>query len=62
MHASPFIVNAEFTVNRAFELFRSLGLRHLLVNNNEGKIQGLLTRKDFILVYSHGHHQKWYNT
>ncbi|KAH8254695.1 hypothetical protein KR032_011697 [Drosophila birchii] len=36
------------SVPRIFQIFRALGLRHLLVINNENRIAGIITRRDFI--------------
>ena len=36
------------TVRRAYNLFRSMGLRHLPVVDNANTLRGILTRKDFL--------------
>ncbi|XP_020805482.1 H(+)/Cl(-) exchange transporter 7 [Drosophila serrata] len=48
MNPSPVRVNPHDSVPRIFQIFRALGLRHLLVINNENRIAGIITRRDFI--------------
>ncbi|SPP74226.1 H(+)/Cl(-) exchange transporter 7 [Drosophila guanche] len=48
MNPSPVRVNAHDSVPRIFQIFRALGLRHMLVINNENRIAGIITRRDFI--------------
>ncbi|XP_055609644.1 H(+)/Cl(-) exchange transporter 7 isoform X2 [Uranotaenia lowii] len=48
MNSSPYSVRPETSVPRIFQLFRALGLRHLVVVNLENRIQGIITRKDFL--------------
>ncbi|EDW09284.1 H(+)/Cl(-) exchange transporter 7 [Drosophila mojavensis] len=48
MNPSPVRVNTYDSVPRIFNIFRALGLRHLLVINNENRIEGIITRRDFI--------------
>lgn len=43
---TPYVVNEQTPVPRAFRLFRSLGLRHLVVLNRTEEICGIITRKD----------------
>eukprot|EP00624_Nannochloropsis_granulata_P007624 evm.model.NODE_8754_length_5386_cov_18.327702.2 len=43
---APFFVSEATTVPRAYRLFRSLGLRHLLVVNKKGQLVGVVTRHD----------------
>jgi len=43
---APFFVSEATTVPRAYRLFRSLGLRHLLVLNKKGQLVGVVTRHD----------------
>lgn len=38
------------TVYVCYQLFRSLGLRHLFVQDERGKVVGVITRKDLILI------------
>ncbi|XP_034107975.1 H(+)/Cl(-) exchange transporter 7 [Drosophila albomicans] len=48
MNHSPIRVNAHDCVPKIFNIFRALGLRHMLVINNENRIAGIITRADFI--------------
>ncbi|KAH8371896.1 hypothetical protein KR093_009264, partial [Drosophila rubida] len=48
MNPSPIRVNAHDCVPKIFNIFRALGLRHMLVINNENRIAGIITRRDFI--------------
>ncbi len=45
-NTAPFFVTEATSVPRAYRLFRSLGLRHLLVLNRRGQLVGLVTRHD----------------
>jgi H+/Cl- antiporter ClcA len=47
---SPLSVLKTTTVSRAYEIFRKLGLRHLVVCGYNGRVEGILTRKD-LMVY-----------
>ncbi|TMW67753.1 hypothetical protein Poli38472_007425 [Pythium oligandrum] len=46
MNATPHTVQDQTPVPRAFRLFRSLGLRHLVVLNRRHEVRGIVTRKD----------------
>mmetsp|Transcript_5905 Transcript_5905/g.17678 ORF Transcript_5905/g.17678 Transcript_5905/m.17678 type:complete len:877 (-) Transcript_5905:85-2715(-) len=46
MDQSPFTVLETFSVQRAYDLFRTMGLRHLPVVNKCNTVVGILTRKD----------------
>jgi chloride channel 7 len=46
---SPLTVSAASTVARAYEVFRKLGLRHLVVLGLTGEVVGMITRKDLML-------------
>lgn len=48
MNPSPYSVNLKTSVPRIFQLFRALGLRHLVVVTRENRIRGIITRKDFL--------------
>eukprot|EP01025_Chloroclados_australasicus_P031125 TRINITY_DN3140_c1_g1_i9.p1 TRINITY_DN3140_c1_g1~~TRINITY_DN3140_c1_g1_i9.p1 ORF type:complete len:584 (+),score=43.30 TRINITY_DN3140_c1_g1_i9:186-1754(+) len=51
---TPYIIDSTFSVKesqslyRAYILFRSMGLRHLPVVDNLGRVKGMLTRKDLL--------------
>ncbi|XP_050395786.1 H(+)/Cl(-) exchange transporter 7 isoform X1 [Patella vulgata] len=46
MNFSPYTVGPSFSMPRVFKLFRGLGLRHLIVVNNNYEPVGMVTRKD----------------
>ncbi|KAG5854456.1 H(+)/Cl(-) exchange transporter 7-like [Anguilla anguilla] len=46
MNPTPYAVPQETSLPRVFKLFRALGLRHLVVVDNENRVVGLVTRKD----------------
>uniref|UniRef100_A0A670ZCH2 Chloride channel protein n=1 Tax=Pseudonaja textilis TaxID=8673 RepID=A0A670ZCH2_PSETE len=46
MNPSPYCVPQEASLPRVFKLFRALGLRHLVVVDNQNQVVGLVTRKD----------------
>ncbi|KAJ8284042.1 hypothetical protein COCON_G00028920 [Conger conger] len=46
MNPTPYTVPQETSLPRVFKLFRALGLRHLVVVDNENRAVGLVTRKD----------------
>uniref|UniRef100_A0A672S4E3 Chloride channel protein n=1 Tax=Sinocyclocheilus grahami TaxID=75366 RepID=A0A672S4E3_SINGR len=46
MNPTPYTVPQETSLPRVFKLFRALGLRHLVVVDNENGVVGLVTRKD----------------
>lgn len=48
MNPSPYIVNQLTSVPKAFTLFRTLGLRHLVVTDDDNHVTGIITRKDFL--------------
>ncbi|VDL60927.1 unnamed protein product [Hymenolepis diminuta] len=47
MNPSPYSVSECMSMTRAFALFRLLGLRHLPVVDNNNRVRGIITRKDF---------------
>uniref|UniRef100_A0AAQ6A6B0 Chloride channel protein n=1 Tax=Amphiprion ocellaris TaxID=80972 RepID=A0AAQ6A6B0_AMPOC len=46
MNPTPYTVPQETSLPRVFKLFRALGLRHLVVVDDENRVVGLVTRKD----------------
>eukprot|EP01135_Chromosphaera_perkinsii_P009181 Nk52_evm16s1671 gene=Nk52_evmTU16s1671 len=48
MNKSPYCVTCTFPGEKTFGLFRSQGLRHMLVVNHSYELYGIITRKDFI--------------
>eukprot|EP00762_Andalucia_godoyi_P005431 ANDGO_08420.mRNA.1 Chloride channel protein C len=48
MHTAPITVSPRFSVSRAFQLFRTMGMRHLSVVDDENRVVGMITRKDLM--------------
>ncbi|KAK3520755.1 hypothetical protein QTP70_032293 [Hemibagrus guttatus] len=46
MNPTPYTVPEETSLPRVFKLFRALGLRHLVVVDDQNRVMGLVTRKD----------------
>ncbi|XP_047656403.1 H(+)/Cl(-) exchange transporter 7 isoform X2 [Tachysurus fulvidraco] len=46
MNPTPYTVPEETSLPRVFKLFRALGLRHLVVVDDQNRVTGLVTRKD----------------
>lgn len=46
MNKHPVVVPSDASVSRAYRLFRTLGMRHMLVGDAHPRLRGLLTRKD----------------
>ncbi|XP_050541566.1 H(+)/Cl(-) exchange transporter 7-like isoform X1 [Daktulosphaira vitifoliae] len=46
MNVAPYIIRLETSLPRTFRLFRTLGLRHIVVINNTNEVVGMVTRKD----------------
>ena len=46
MQMHPYVIPEEATASRAYKLFRTMGLRHLLVGRAQPYVVGLVTRKD----------------
>lgn len=47
-NTSALTVPHHFSVERAYHIFRSMGLRHLTVVDDNNRIQGIVTRKDLL--------------
>ncbi|KAK7069323.1 H(+)/Cl(-) exchange transporter 7 [Halocaridina rubra] len=45
---SPYTVASCASLPRVFSLFRALGLRHLIVTNDDNEVVGMVTRKDLV--------------
>ena len=56
--AAPYTVGKRASVQRAYKLFRTMGLRHLIVCDSDNKVVGIVTRKD---VTEHRLHGKWHH-
>lgn len=48
INTSAVTVPQNFSIERAYLIFRSMGLRHLTVVDNNNRIQGIVTRKDLM--------------
>lgn len=46
INLSPYTCNESVSFSRIFNLFRSMGLRHLVIVNEDNKAVGMVTRKD----------------
>ncbi|XP_072298731.1 H(+)/Cl(-) exchange transporter 7 isoform X2 [Eucyclogobius newberryi] len=55
MNPTPYTVPQDTSLPRVFKLFRALGLRHLVVVDEENRVVGLVTRKD-LARYHMGKH------
>jgi chloride channel 7 len=55
---SPITVFPHTTVARAYDIFRKLGLRHMVVVARNGDVCGMITRKSLMLFRLVEHHQK----
>jgi chloride channel 7 len=48
MNRTPFIVQDNSSLRRVYTLFRTMGLRHLVVVDKKNSVVGIITRKDLI--------------
>jgi CBS-domain-containing membrane protein len=48
MNLSVYSVNEEFAVSEAYLMFRTMGLRHLLVVGENNRLKGMITKKDLV--------------
>jgi chloride channel 7 len=46
INVSPFVVEPQYSASRCYRLFRTMGLRHLVVIDSDHEVCGILTRKD----------------
>lgn len=49
LNPSPYVVPEDMSLTKVYNLFRQLGLRHLLVVPRPSRVVGVITRKDLIL-------------
>jgi len=47
---APLTINENASVSRAYRMFRTLGLRHLIITSHENNISGIATRADFVAL------------
>lgn len=55
MNPSAYSVGHSSSLNKIFQLFRALGLRHLVVVNDRNEVVGMITRKDIARYRDHIH-------
>lgn len=48
MNPSPYTVSEQTSAPRLFRLFRALGLRHLVVVDQDHRVRGIITRQDLV--------------
>ena len=48
VNSSAMSVHTRFSLHRTYNIFRSLGLRHLVVVDDDYKVAGIVTRKDLM--------------
>ncbi len=48
VNTAPYVINKSSSLERAYRLFRTLGLRHLCVANIHNQVVGMITRKDLV--------------
>ena len=51
MDRAPCVVSEEAPLSRVHAMFRALGLRHLVVLSRDGRVVGIITRKDLARVH-----------
>lgn len=59
VNPSPYVCHEDSSFPRIFRLFRALGLRHLVVVNDDYHVVGIVTRKD---LYKFGEHRDSINS
>uniref|UniRef100_A0A8C6W4D3 Chloride channel protein n=1 Tax=Nannospalax galili TaxID=1026970 RepID=A0A8C6W4D3_NANGA len=62
MNPSPFTVSPNTHVSQVFNLFRTMGLRHLPVVNAVGEIVGIITRHNLTYEFLHSRLRQHYQT
>ncbi|XP_025780740.1 chloride transport protein 6 [Puma concolor] len=62
MNPSPFTVSPNTHVSQVFNLFRTMGLRHLPVVNAVGEIVGIITRHNLTFEFLHARLRQHYQT
>ena len=62
VNTSAFSLRASFSLHRAYMLFRTMGLRHLIITSVDNRVVGVITRRDLMdfqlhnVLHPHGHH------
>ncbi|KAK4388562.1 Chloride channel protein CLC-d [Sesamum angolense] len=49
LNPSPYVVPEDMSLTKVYNLFRQLGLRHLLVVPHASRVVGMITRKDLLI-------------
>ena len=52
MDTAPFTIRQQASLQRSYRMFRTLGLRHLIVVNIQNIVLGIITRKDLAHVHT----------
>ena len=53
MNPAPTTIRGSLNATNCFEVFRLVGLRHMVVINDSSEVIGIITRKDFYRLESH---------
>lgn len=48
INITVYSVNEEFAVSEAYAMLRTMGLRHLVVVNENNRLKGIITKKDLL--------------
>ena len=51
MDEHPLAVHSSFSLAKVHTLFRTLGLRHLVVTNTDNTVYGIVTRKELVSAF-----------
>lgn len=58
MDPAPVCINSNATINKGYNLFRTMGLRHMPVVDGELNVLGIITRAD---MNEHRLHEYWHH-
>ncbi|XP_057546207.1 chloride channel protein CLC-d isoform X1 [Amaranthus tricolor] len=62
LNPSPYIVPEDMSLTKVYNLFRNLGLRHILVVPRPSRVLGLITRKDLLIEDDDDHETELQST
>lgn len=48
VNTSSYSVPSQFSLERAYGMFRTLGIRHMVVTDQHNQVMGIITRKDLM--------------